>query len=85
MITVRIVFYNKKTRFAEDDIKIDVPDDIVFRSAKSSDVEEINCFMFDVSEEMKSYVIKNYPDLKEKFEQYEYDFIGRHGLGPEYD
>lgn len=34
---------------------------------------------------MKNYVMEKYPETKVKFDLYLYDFIGRHGLGPEYD
>jgi hypothetical protein len=85
MITVKVKFYDRETEFMVDDIKLDMPDDIVFRSANTTAVDELNAFMFDVSNEMKDYIVEHYPQLKEKFENYHADFIGRHGLGPEYD
>ncbi len=79
---------------------MDVPEDIVFQAvendeftgnefalagAENKQIDYINCRPFDVSEQMKTYVIAQYSELQEKFDLYLYEFIGRHGLGPEYD
>lgn len=99
MITITIYFYDKKTSFLVEDKKIECPDELVFEAAKRDDIENelanasetgkkidyINCRSFEVTKEMKDYVIKHYPELKDKFDTYLSDFIGRHGLGPEYD
>ena len=98
MITIRIVFYDKKTLFMKDDIKIEIPYDLVLAAAEADDdgelssairenvqVDYFNCRPFEVTEKIKAYAIERHPALQEKFNQYEYDFIGRHGLGPEYD
>lgn len=100
MITVLIDFFDKKTKKHVFEIKADVPEDIVFRAVETDEytgnefssaasenkqIDYINCRPFDVSEEMKTYAIAQYPELKEKFDIYLYEFIGRHGLGPEYD
>ena len=85
MITIRIVFYNRKTRLAEDDVKMELPEDVVFLAAQTNNIEEINSFMYEISSEMKNVILSLKPNLENKFDQYEYDFIGRHGLGPEYD
>ncbi len=85
MITIRIVFYNRKTRLAEDDVKMELPEDVVFLAAQTNNIKEINSFMYEISSEMKNVILSLKPNLENKFDQYEYDFIGRHGLGPEYD
>lgn len=85
MITIRIVFYNRKTRLAEDDVKMELPEDVVFLAAQTNNIEEINSFMYEISSEMKNVILSLKPNLENKFDQYEYDFIGRHGLGSEYD
>ena len=84
MITVAIKFYDKNTEFIAEDVRLHLPQEIVFEAAESTNVSEINSFMYDVSDEMKDYIIKHYPDLEKKFDLYLYDFIGRHGLGEGY-
>jgi hypothetical protein len=98
MVTVLIEFYDKKTKFIADEKKIDIPYDLILAAAKDDDdgnlsdaiarnqqIDYFNCRPFEVTEDMKKYVIEHYTELKEKFDQYTYSFIGRHGLGPEYD
>lgn len=100
MITINVRFYDKKTEFIADEAKIEVPYDIVLDAAEKDEytgselaeamterkqVDYINCRPFEITDQMKKYIIKNYPETKDKFDQYLYDFIGRHGLGPEYD
>ncbi len=63
-------------------INLEIPDNIVFRSANTTAIDELNAFMFDISDEMKNYILKHHPHLKEKFEIYSADFSGRHGLDP---
>ncbi len=70
---------------AEDDVKMELPEDVVFLAAQTNNIEEINSFMYEISSEMKNVILSLKPNLENKFDQYEYDFIGRHGLGPEYD
>jgi hypothetical protein len=100
MITILIDFFDKKTKRAVDKIKISMPDEIVISAAEKDEytgeelsqamaegkhIHYINCRPFAVSDEMKAYIIERHPDLKENFEIYLHEFIGRHGLGPEYD
>lgn len=98
MITIAIYFYNKKTEFLVDTKKIEIPYDLVLAAAEEDDdgglsvaiakkkeIDYFNCRSFEMTNDIKNYAIKNYPETKEKFDQYLYDFIGRHGLGPEYD
>ncbi len=70
---------------AEDDVKMELPEDVVFLAAQTNNIEEINSFMYEISSEMKNVILSLKPNLENKFDQYEYDFIGRHGLGSEYD
>lgn len=83
-ITVEIDFYDKNTESIVDEVRIDLPEEIVFAATESRNVNEINSFMYAVSEEMKDYVMKHYPEHKDKFGLYLHDFIGRHGLGEGY-
>jgi hypothetical protein len=100
MITVLIDFFDKKTERGVDRLKIDIPDEIVLSAAaedeytgdefsramaKGTQIEYINCRPFGITEEMKAYIVERRPEIKDKFEKYLYEFIGRHGLGPEYD
>ena len=91
MITIDIEFFDKETEFIADEIRLGVPDDMVFRAVETENPEEsknisyINARPFDVTDEIKAYVIEHHPETAEKFEAYLYEFIGRHGLGPEYD
>jgi len=85
MITIDIEFYDKETEFIVEDIRIDLPEEMVFEAAGSSDISEINSLMYDLSDDMINYVVKYHPETKEKFSMYLHSFIGRHGLGPEYD
>lgn len=100
MITVEIGFFDKKTQIVVGDIRIDFPDDMVLSAAENDEfdggefarasaegkqIDYINCRPFGVTDEMKAYAIKKHPELKDKFDLYIYEFIGRHGLGPEYD
>jgi hypothetical protein len=100
MITIEIDFYDKKTEFIAYEKKIECPDHLVFTAvendkfsdneldiarAENKQIDYINARPFAVTMEMKAYAIEHYPELKEKFDQYDYSFIGRHGLGPEYD
>jgi hypothetical protein len=85
MITVRIYFFNKETEDLLNKVKIEVPDEIVFEAADSSDIGYINARPFDVPKQMIEYIIQKNPELKILFETCIYEFIGRHGLGPEYD
>lgn len=100
MITILIQFFDKKTEFIADEKKIEVPYEIVLAAAEKDEytgdalseamaegeqIDYINCRPFDVTDEMRTYAIKHHSELKDKFDQYTYEFIGRHGLGPEYD
>jgi hypothetical protein len=100
MIKIELGFFDKKTEIVVESIEIDVPDDIVFNavkhdeftgnefvlaSANNKQIDYINSRPFDVTEEMKAFVVKEHPDLEKKFDLYLHEFIGRHGLGPEYD
>jgi len=77
MIKIEIDFYDKKTKFIVEEIEIDLPEDMVFSAAKTRSINEINAFVFDVSEEMKAYIKEHFPELRDKFELYDYDFIGQ--------
>ena len=48
-------------------------------------IDLINSRPFSVSDRMIAYVTKQHPETVEKFEKYFHEFIGRQGLGPEYD
>ena len=85
MIAINVEFYDRNTDFMIDEIRVEVPDDIVFRSAETTAIDEINAFMFDISEELKNYILEKYPHLNEKFLLYNADFSGKHKLGPEHD
>jgi hypothetical protein len=100
MITILVGFFDKKTEIIAHQEKINVPYDIVLAAAAEDEytgnelseamaegkqIDYINCRPFGVTEEMKNYIIEHYPEMKEKFEKYIFEFIGRHGLGPEYD
>lgn len=100
MITILIGFFDKKTELIADEKKIDVPYDLVLAAAAEDEytgnelseamaegkqIDYINCRPFGVTEKIKTYAIEHHPELKEKFEKYIHEFIGRHGLGPEYD
>jgi hypothetical protein len=100
MITILVEFFDKKTKFIANEKKIEVPYDLVLAAAAGDEytgnelseamaegkqIDYINCRPFGVTEEIKAYAIEHHPELKEKFEKYLYEFIGRHGLGPEYD
>lgn len=80
MISVRLRFFDKETGFISEDALCNLSESVVFSATKSEDIEEINAFTFDISDKMKEHVIKLYPHLSEKFEKYDSDFIGRHGL-----
>lgn len=80
MMTIDIEFYDKKTEFIADEIRILVPKNIVFTAAESENINYINARPFDVSEQMKEYVIQHYPEHVEKFDLYDPDFIGREGV-----
>ena len=84
MITIALEFYDKKTEFIVDENRLELPDDVVFRATESQNIDYINSHPFEVSQAMKGYIIKHYPDLEEKFDLYLYSFIGRHGLGEGY-
>ena len=91
MIRISVEFADKETGFLVEDIKLEIPDEIIFRAIEqenekeSRNIEYINALMFDVSDEMKVHIIQEYPETAKKFEKYNYFFIGRQGLGPEYD
>lgn len=100
MITVLIDFFDKKTKRHIEELKLDVPYDIVLAAAEADEftgdelseamaegkqIDYINCRPFDVTDDMKAYAIQHHPELKDKFDSYLHEFIGRHGLGPEYD
>lgn len=85
MTIILIDFFDRRTEKHIDEVKIDVPDDLVFEAAQSTDISYINARPFDVSSRMIEYIIKERPELKEKFDHCIHEFIGRHGLGPEYD
>lgn len=76
MIQIEINFYNKKTEFIADEALVLVPKNIVFKAAETEDISEINAYVFEVSDEMKKYIFLNYPDLKSKFDTYDFSFIG---------
>ena len=100
MITINIRFYDKKTEFIVDAKKIDAPYHLVLAAAEEDEftgdelslaleegtqIDYINCRPFSLTEQIKTYAIERHPDLKDKFDKYTCSFIGRHGLGPEYD
>lgn len=98
MTIIRIDFYDKETEIIADGKMMDIPEALVFAAVKDVNENEfslaaaenyqisyINSRFFDVSDNMKAYAIQQYPDLKNKFNNYDYFFIGRQGLGPEYD
>lgn len=100
MIAVLLEFYDKDTKRIADEIKVNLPEDIVFRAAESDaftgdefsmataenkQIDYINCRPFAVTDEIKTYVTSNHSELKNKFSSYDCFFIGRHGLGAEYD
>lgn len=99
MITILIDFFDKETERHISEIKMDMPDDIIISAAQQDDVDNefslafsqkqhinyINARPFALTQQMKDYATKQHPELKEKFDQYLHEFIGRHGLGPEYD
>lgn len=78
MIKIDIEFYDKSTEFMVEYIQITLPEQIVFEAAETNDIDEINTLMYDVSEEMKEYVIQNYLEYKEKFDLYDYNFMGEY-------
>ncbi|MEM6780496.1 MAG: hypothetical protein AAF569_01385 [Pseudomonadota bacterium] len=81
MININIEFYNKETEFIEDTIFLPLPDHIVVNAMRSDGVEDINelsARMFDVTDQMKEYVVENHPEHKEKFDLYDCDFMGEY-------
>ncbi|PZQ48470.1 MAG: hypothetical protein DI551_01585 [Micavibrio aeruginosavorus] len=100
MITILIGLFDKKTKFVAEEKKVEFPNDMVFRAVERDEytgdefsvacsegkgIDYINCRPFALTDEMIAYANENYPELKEKFDLYHSEFIGRHGLGPEYD
>lgn len=90
MITIDVEFYDKKTRLIADEIRLDVPGEMLFKIAEKENpierenISYINSRPFDPSEELIAYVIEKHPETAEKFEKYLVDWIGRHGLGEGY-
>ena len=90
MITIDVEFYDKKTEFIADEIRLEVPDEMVFdivekeNPIERENISYINSRPFRLSESMKEYVIKKSPETKNKFHKYSHAFIGRHGLGEGY-
>jgi len=85
MITIDIEFYDKETEFMVEEILFHLPEEIIFRAANTENIHEINARMFDVSSDMKDYIVQKFPAYKKQFDLYDYNFSGRHGLNPEYD
>lgn len=94
-----IDFFDKKTKMHEQERIMDFPDDLIFAAAAADEftgdelanatkagkqIDYINCRPFALSGAMQAYAVEKDPALKEKFEKYLHEFIGRQGLGPEY-
>ena len=84
MIKIALKFYDKETEFLVEDIRLDLPEKLIFDTTNSTNIDKINALMFDVSLEMREHIIKHYPELEEKFKSFDFGFIGRHGLGEGY-
>lgn len=80
MITIDIEFYHHTEDYLVHKIRTDLPDDIVFDGAESTDVNYINARPFEVTDGMKNYAIEKHPDLAQKFEENDAFFIGRHNV-----
>lgn len=52
-------------------------------AAEGHTIAYINARPFNVTDEMRAYATEQFPELKNKFDQYDYSFIGRHKLKPD--
>ena len=87
MIKIDVEFYHKETEFIEDEYRIYVDENIVFKICNSTDINYISARPFEMQDTLKNHILEKYDFLKTPFQKYDVYFIGRENLPqkPEYN
>ena len=76
MINITLEFFSRKTELLEKKYEIQLSEEIVFKLANTEDLNVIQCFGWDVTPEIVSYVENNYPEIAKDFQHYDAQFTG---------